>query len=147
MVATSPRGTFRSIAEELRGELTGEGAIERVPPESELSARFGVARGTVRKALAVLRDEGLIEPVHGLGWRRTAGADRRPLVERIEAVIRADMKPGDVFLSEAKLCERLGASRVAVRSAVAQLEGRGLLEARPGKPRLVRALPDKTSES
>jgi GntR family transcriptional regulator len=39
----------------------------RVPSEPELVAAHGVARDTARKALRVLRDEGLVEVVRGRG--------------------------------------------------------------------------------
>jgi GntR family transcriptional regulator len=61
---------YRAIAEELRsridrGELAA-GAL--LPSESELSAAYGVSRVTVRKALELLRDDGLIDARQGFGW-------------------------------------------------------------------------------
>jgi GntR family transcriptional regulator len=61
---------YRAIADELRsrvesGELAA-GAL--LPSESELSAAYGVSRVTVRKALELLRDEGLIDARQGFGW-------------------------------------------------------------------------------
>lgn len=38
-----------------------------VPSESTLEQEYGVARGTARKAIAVLRDEGLVITVKGRG--------------------------------------------------------------------------------
>ena len=38
-----------------------------VPSESQLQQEFGVARGTARKAIAVLREEGLVVTVMGRG--------------------------------------------------------------------------------
>ena len=38
-----------------------------VPSESQLQQEFGVARGTARKAIAVLRQEGLVVTVMGRG--------------------------------------------------------------------------------
>jgi DNA-binding GntR family transcriptional regulator len=38
-----------------------------VPSESQLEQEFGIARGTARKAIAVLRDEGLVITVKGRG--------------------------------------------------------------------------------
>lgn len=38
-----------------------------VPSESQLEQEFGVARGTARKAIALLRDEGLVVTVKGRG--------------------------------------------------------------------------------
>ncbi|MBZ4016411.1 GntR family transcriptional regulator [Streptomyces purpurogeneiscleroticus] len=65
------------IAEELRQAIDGEeypvGA--RLPSEAELSARFGVSRGTVRQAVAALTTEGLIGSRQGA--RRVVLASRR----------------------------------------------------------------------
>jgi GntR family transcriptional regulator len=38
-----------------------------VPSESQLQQEFGVARGTARKAIALLREEGLVVTVKGRG--------------------------------------------------------------------------------
>ena len=43
-----------------------------LPPEPEMSARFGVSRSVVREALRVLGAKGLIEVRHGSGTRVTA---------------------------------------------------------------------------
>ncbi|HEX6569162.1 MAG TPA: GntR family transcriptional regulator [Acidimicrobiales bacterium] len=61
---------YRAIADELRRRVEGRelaaGAL--LPSESELSAAYGVSRVTVRKALELLRDEGLIDARQGFGW-------------------------------------------------------------------------------
>ena len=61
---------YRAIADELRGRVeSGDlaaGAL--LPSESELSAAYEVSRVTVRKALELLRDEGLIDARQGFGW-------------------------------------------------------------------------------
>jgi GntR family transcriptional regulator len=61
---------YRVIADELRqrvesGELAA-GAL--LPSESELSGAYDVSRVTVRKALDILRDEGLVDSRQGFGW-------------------------------------------------------------------------------
>jgi GntR family transcriptional regulator len=38
-----------------------------LPSEHELAAEYGVARGTARQAIMLLRNEGLVDAVHGLG--------------------------------------------------------------------------------
>ena len=61
---------YRAIADELRRRVEGgdlaAGAL--LPSESELSAAYEVSRVTVRKALELLRDEGLIDARQGFGW-------------------------------------------------------------------------------
>jgi GntR family transcriptional regulator len=61
---------YRTIADELRRQVeTGEyGAGRLLPSESELSGAYGVSRVTVRKALELLREEGLIDARQGFGW-------------------------------------------------------------------------------
>ncbi|MFF5424742.1 MULTISPECIES: GntR family transcriptional regulator [unclassified Streptomyces] len=54
---------------------------------------------------------------------------------------------GDAYPSESKLCARFGVSRTAVRRALAQMEGNGLLDTVHGKGRTVRALPTNPEES
>ncbi|MFP3901384.1 MAG: GntR family transcriptional regulator [Acidimicrobiia bacterium] len=61
---------YRAIADELRARVeSGElAAGVLLPSESRLSATHGVSRVTVRKALELLRDEGLIDARQGFGW-------------------------------------------------------------------------------
>ena len=60
---------YRQIANALRDQITS-GAIpagRRIPSLVELEAQYGVARDTLRKAVQVLKDEGLVETVSGMG--------------------------------------------------------------------------------
>jgi DNA-binding GntR family transcriptional regulator len=61
---------YRDIAEDLRDRLAaGEfGAGRLLPSEAELSGGYDASRVTVRRALELLRDEGLIDARQGLGW-------------------------------------------------------------------------------
>ena len=62
-------GRYRSIAEDLRREI-GEGRFakaQRLPGERELAEDFGVSRATLRRAVAVLVDEGLLVQRQGAG--------------------------------------------------------------------------------
>jgi GntR family transcriptional regulator len=61
---------YRSIAEDLRRRVgTGEFAAGRtLPSEAALSAEYEASRITVRKALELLRDEGLVDARQGFGW-------------------------------------------------------------------------------
>ncbi|MEU5793621.1 winged helix-turn-helix domain-containing protein [Streptomyces sp. NPDC047813] len=71
-----------------------------------------------------------------------------PLVERLIAVITEDsLEVGDRYPSEANLCERFGMSRTAVRHALAQMEGTGLLATVHGKGRAVLVLSTSREES
>jgi GntR family transcriptional regulator len=67
---TDPRPPFRRIAEHLRDLIYSHKLApgDRLPSERELVDQFGTAQATVRQALAVLKAEGLIDSVHGLGY-------------------------------------------------------------------------------
>lgn len=72
---------YRTIADGLRrqvesGDLAAGGLL---PSESELSGEYGVSRVTVRKALELLRDEGLIDSRQGFGWFVAADPLRQAL--------------------------------------------------------------------
>ncbi|MGW0107486.1 winged helix-turn-helix domain-containing protein [Streptomyces cellulosae] len=141
----SPRGTYLVIAEALRAEIQEREGIGTLPSEAELMRSHGVGRNTIRRALKVLEAEGVVESAPGIGWRPARSGDRRSLAERMADVIAEDsLAVGDAYPSEAKLCERFGASRTAVRRVLAQMEGNGLLTTVHGKGRTVRALPAPT---
>ena len=59
---------YQEIAAELRELASTSPAGSLLPSESELSARFGASRVTVRRALEVVREEGLIAARQGFGW-------------------------------------------------------------------------------
>lgn len=137
----APRGTYRTIANELRrlierGELSPG---EMVPSELALSEQHQVARGTVRSALALLVDEGLIEVVAGQGRRVVGAASPVPttayeriavdLLRRIEA---GEFGPDEVLPSEATLMADHGVSRNTVRRAYQRLVDIGAVVVRQG---------------
>ena len=59
---------YHVIADELRARSRQLGAGRVLPSESELSHQFGASRVTVRRALELLRDEGLVDSRQGFGW-------------------------------------------------------------------------------
>ena len=72
---------YQAIADELRVRINaGEFAAGRLlPSESELSESFAASRVTVRRALDVLRDEGLLDSRQGFGWFVAADPLRQSL--------------------------------------------------------------------
>jgi GntR family transcriptional regulator len=72
---------YRAIADELRGQVESGrlGAGRLLPSESELSRAHGVSRVTARKALELLREEGLIDARQGFGWFVAADPVRQAL--------------------------------------------------------------------
>ncbi|MEV4346597.1 GntR family transcriptional regulator [Actinoplanes sp. NPDC049596] len=76
---------YRQLAAVLRERIrSGELAVgQRMPSEKDLHDEFGFARETVRRALAILRNEGLVEVRHGHG------------TFVVEAPGRVELRPGD----------------------------------------------------
>jgi GntR family transcriptional regulator len=82
-----------AIADDLRRQITSgdlvAGAV--LPSEADLAGSYGVSRVTVRKALELLREEGLIGSRQGFGWFVAAPMVRRSLgaLSTIEADLAA----------------------------------------------------------
>ncbi|MEV6110965.1 GntR family transcriptional regulator [Streptomyces sp. NPDC052109] len=150
--AASPRGTFQQIADALKLEIDNDRGMVELPAVMELMERYGVSRGVVLRAFQVLRRSGDAEPVPGGRWRvvRSGDAvDRRPLEERIAAVITDDcLAVGAPFPSASALATRFGVSRPTVTKALDKLEAAGVLASGgQGKVRTVRAVPNREERS
>jgi GntR family phosphonate transport system transcriptional regulator len=85
---TLDRGTgiaiWRQIMEWMKAEIAS-GAFEkgsRLPPESEIAARFGVNRHTVRRAIAALTAEGVLRADQGRGTFVAAAPLSYPISSR-----------------------------------------------------------------
>ncbi|KUL38182.1 hypothetical protein ADL22_18920 [Streptomyces sp. NRRL F-4489] len=81
------------VAEALRQRIAlgGFGPGDRLPPERELAAAFGVGRNTVRQALRELADEGLVQTTLGRsGGTRVAPA--RPGGDSARAAVTAGIR-------------------------------------------------------
>jgi GntR family transcriptional regulator len=59
---------YQEIADELRQLAASQNAGALLPSESELSAQFSASRVTIRRALELVRDDGLIAARQGFGW-------------------------------------------------------------------------------
>lgn len=99
----SDRAPYRQIADSLRAAIaTGEAAPgSKLPSESALMERLGVARMTVRQAIQELRAEGLVIAEHGRGvFVRTAPPVRRLASDRFSRRKREAGKAA--FIAEAE---------------------------------------------
>nr|WP_026124681.1 winged helix-turn-helix domain-containing protein [Nocardiopsis baichengensis] len=144
-------GTYQQIADRLRARIaSGELAPgAEVPSEADLGAEFGVARTTVRRALAVLEREGLVAVAPGRGRTVSGPGSPAPFPGESAAariardlagqVAGGDLAPGDRLPSEHALAAEHGVSRGTARQALARLETAGLVEAAQGRGRYVRA--------
>ncbi len=75
----APVPRYKQIAGIIRGRIE-RGEIEPnrpIPSEVQIEQEFGVARATARKAVALLRESGLVTTVPGLG-SYVLPEDRRP---------------------------------------------------------------------
>jgi GntR family transcriptional regulator len=104
---------YERVAAELRRRIkVGElGAGEQLPSETELATQYDVSMPTIRHALELVRDEGLVEKRHGVGtfvrvvprriayvssWR--SPASRRPEVD-LQVRVRASEVKAQAELS------------------------------------------------
>ncbi|MET8688896.1 winged helix-turn-helix domain-containing protein [Streptomyces sp. NPDC004732] len=69
----SPRGTYLVISETLRKSIEKGEVVDTLPSEAALMAAKNVSRNTIRRALKVLEEEGVLESVPGSGWRVARG--------------------------------------------------------------------------
>ncbi|MDR7279129.1 GntR family transcriptional regulator [Catenuloplanes atrovinosus] len=139
-------GAYRQIADALRTRIAaGEFSPgQPFPAESVLSIEYGVARNTVRRALSLLTEEGLLTLASGRRQLARGGENGMPEHRRIADDLSARiadgrMRPGQALPSESALSTSYGVARGTVRHALASLEGAGLVEARRGKGWFVRA--------
>lgn len=110
---------YRRVVDALREEIA-RGALgvgERLPSEDALCRRFGVSRHTVREALRILRDEGLIASRQGAGTtvlRRAADALYSYSVSSIEELLhyateaRYAVDKSNIVVADRALARRLG---------------------------------------
>ncbi|WP_327652162.1 GntR family transcriptional regulator [Micromonospora aurantiaca] len=92
---------YRAIADELR-ERIETGAIPPgvlLPPESALTAEFRASRGTIRQAIAVLREERVVATEHGRGTYVIPGRDTSAVDEEPESEIRRRSIAADTELA------------------------------------------------
>ncbi|MFJ9556164.1 GntR family transcriptional regulator [Nocardiopsis sp. NPDC101807] len=161
MSPRTPWGTYHQIADALRSRITSGDLApgDGLPSEAALGREFGVARTTVRRALAELESERLIRAVPGTGRvvctteeRESASGNgptlsqyRRIAAELREKIAGGDLVPGDALPSEAALVRQYDVSRGTARQALSELEGTGLVIAVHGKGRFVQGPETPTS--
>jgi DNA-binding GntR family transcriptional regulator len=145
----SGRRVFPLIADRLRMRITSGRypAGGYLPSEAELCAEFRVARNTVRRALGVLEEDGLIATIPSKGRLVRHRDDPALAVPYRYAAIAAELRDrirsgvlavGAMLPSETELRRRHGASRNTVRQAFTLLEREGLIITKQGKGRFVR---------
>jgi DNA-binding GntR family transcriptional regulator len=158
VASTHEAAAYARIADALCQRITtGElppGSM--LPSESELAREFGVARGTVRQALAELESQGLVTTRPGRGrWvgdgaaSPTRGRTRHEQVaDEIRAAIRGGhFEPGERLPGEHVLAERYATARVTVRRALETLKREGLVTVVPRSGHYVAGHTKRSSSS
>jgi DNA-binding FadR family transcriptional regulator len=122
------------IREQILSGVFAQG--QPLPNERDLAIQTGLGRGTIREALRVLENQGLIETRPGRnGGSVVCRPGRRPLVDTIETFIR-----GHQLRMEALLEARAGVEPAAARYAAIHHEARDLEKLRDAQQRLAHAI-------
>ncbi|MFC4946984.1 GntR family transcriptional regulator [Pseudonocardia sp. GCM10023141] len=88
----SPREQeVRRLRDLLRTAVLAERITGQLPSESELMAGYGATRSTVREALAMLRVEGLVERLPGVGTHAVIGPPTTSMDEALGVVAEGEM--------------------------------------------------------
>lgn len=90
---------YQAVLATLRVDCLSGAYVHRLPSEPDLAKTYGVSRTTIRKAIATLVDEGILEPRHGSGTFIRPGSDRRRTIGLLlaESVIAS---PGDPYAQQ-----------------------------------------------
>lgn len=91
----------------------------RLPPEPEIAAQLGVSRGTLRRALARLREQGLIDGLPGRGsFVRSASASRPERPRVVGVLVPSVARPfvGGLLAAVEDELHRLGYSMLVANS-------------------------------
>lgn len=104
MNTKSTRPLYIMVANQLRKNIASGRYTERIPSETELAREFSVCRNTIREALSVLRDEGLLIRKHGVGTfisaeRISVGLGRERIESFTETVHKSGHTPGTAYIS------------------------------------------------
>ncbi|MET7461089.1 GntR family transcriptional regulator [Nonomuraea sp. NPDC005501] len=138
--------TYVRIAEDIRSRIRqGDppaGAL--LPSEAALARTYGVARGTVRQAVAELERVGLVASEAGRGRRvmgegppgarRAASTQYETVAEELRKRIESgELVPGRQLPSEAAMADELGVSKGTVRQAFQLLASEQMIAAVHGR--------------
>ncbi|MED3646229.1 GntR family transcriptional regulator [Halalkalibacterium halodurans] len=105
MIKVDHRPLYLQVIDKLKHDMESgvyeEG--EKLPSEFELSKQLGVSRATLREALRLLEEEGVVVRRHGVGTfvhtKPLFSAGIEELYSVTDMIRHADMEPGTIFLS------------------------------------------------
>ncbi|GAB3123291.1 GntR family transcriptional regulator [Glaciibacter psychrotolerans] len=114
----APLANGRTIAEKIASSISlGMLSVgERLPPEPELAHQFGVATATLRKALAALREEGIVKTRRGRSGGtfvvRAPFPSSRAIREYLAATSIVELRDlGDEHVAVAQMTAELASTR------------------------------------
>ncbi|SEN11458.1 GntR family transcriptional regulator [Nonomuraea pusilla] len=138
--------TYVRIAEDIRSRIRqGDPPVGALlPSEAVLARTYGVARGTVRQAVAELERVGLVASEAGRGRRvmgegtpgarRAASTQYETVAEELRKRIESgELVPGRQLPSEAAMADGLGVSKGTVRQALHLLASEQMIAAVHGR--------------
>jgi DNA-binding GntR family transcriptional regulator len=110
---------YRQVVQTLKQEIvSGVHPVDaQLPTESELQARFGVSRHTIREALRELRDAGLVASRQGFGTTVIRMGSPRPYVHEVASIndlielanaTRYDVRGSEIVTADRELAARIG---------------------------------------
>lgn len=107
MIKTDYRPLYLQVIDRLRQDIEKYDEGKQLPSEFELAKQLGVSRATLREALRLLEDEGLVVRRHGVGTFVNAKPMLTAGIEELSSVTdmirKANMEPGTIFLSDSVL--------------------------------------------
>jgi GntR family transcriptional regulator len=105
------------VCELLRTELSsGVYADDVVPSEDRLMQKYGVSRGVIRRVLAALTDQGVIERVRGAGtFALTSGSLRHRLDASRDLIQEVNVRGARIAIREAHATLRAATPLIAQR--------------------------------
>ncbi|WP_157253559.1 winged helix-turn-helix domain-containing protein [Nonomuraea typhae] len=126
---------YIQLASILRGRIAASPPGTPVASEAELQQEFRIARSTARRAIQVLREDGLVHTIPGDGtFVGPPGQPRHmeywPAYQRIaagitERILAGSLLPNRRIPSEKVLMEQYGVAKATARKAVAHLREQG----------------------
>jgi DNA-binding GntR family transcriptional regulator len=115
-----PQPLWRQVADSMRQNINSGRWPEhfKLTAEDDLATELDISRGTLRRALSALVDEGLLVQIQGRGTFVTAKANDLPLAQRLVSLHELFALSGQDSVTEV-IAQELTAGRDEVREALA----------------------------
>ncbi|GAF63590.1 putative transcriptional regulator [Bacillus sp. TS-2] len=107
MIKTDHRPLYLQVIDRIKQDIDNKVYMEgeKLPSEFDLSKQLGISRATLREALRLLEEEGIVIRRHGVGTfvhsKPIFSAGIEELQSVTDMISNANMTPGTIFLSSA----------------------------------------------